>query len=160
MSQSVMRQNISTIKVYLSAIRHLPICCRPPKAPVCIAGSQRAEAQKGVGKCARLPISPDIPRMLKTVWDTEPLLGATMLWAACCLGFFGFLRSERWLSLLKVSMTLELTCQYRGHSSGWPSLAKGSEGLYQTIEEGPISKDNIYVSGKNTIRHLPSEGPC
>ncbi len=42
-----------------------------------------------MGKWERLP---DILRMLKTVWEAEPLPGVTMLCAASYMGFFGFLR--------------------------------------------------------------------
>ena len=90
-----------TIKVYLSAIRFLHIAEgeRNPfdetkhRLQYVLQGIKRVEAEKGAGKRERLPISPDILRKLKAVWEAEPSPGTTMLWAACCLGFFGFLRS-------------------------------------------------------------------
>ena len=42
----------------------------------------------------RLPISPQILRLLHRYWSNQPHDQDTVcLWAACCVGFFGFLRS-------------------------------------------------------------------
>ncbi len=90
-----------TIKVYLSAIRFLHIAegekdpfdpCLP-RLQYILHGVKRIEAERGLEKRQRLPISPDILRKLKAGWEAEPRPETTMLWAACCLGFFGFLRS-------------------------------------------------------------------
>ena len=90
-----------TIKVYLSAVRFLHIAegekdlFEPGllRLQYTLQGISRAEAEKGREKRERLPISPVILRKMKAVWESEPPPGAAMLWAACCLGFFGFLRS-------------------------------------------------------------------
>lgn len=90
-----------TIKVYLSAIRFLHIAegegdpfQRPHhRLQYVLQGIKRTEAEKGIERRERLPISPDILRKLKMVWEADRPPGTTMLWAACCLGFFGFLRS-------------------------------------------------------------------
>lgn len=90
-----------TIKVYLSAVRFLHIAEGEgdPFGPslhrlhYILQGVRRVEAEKGTEKRPRLPMSPDILRKMKAVWEAEPRSDAIMLWAACCLGFFGFLRS-------------------------------------------------------------------
>ena len=42
----------------------------------------------------RLPVTPAVLRSLRSSWEASPnRLDATMLWAAACMCFFGFLRS-------------------------------------------------------------------
>ena len=44
-------------------------------------------------KRTRLPITPVILELLRRVWNQDPNQDHVMLWAVCCVGFFGFLRS-------------------------------------------------------------------
>ena len=87
--------------MYLSAIRFLHIAegeadpFKPtlPRLHYILQGIKRSEAQKQVEKRPRLPVSPSILRKLKHIWEEESSQpNRIMLWAACCLGFFGFLR--------------------------------------------------------------------
>uniref|UniRef100_A0A1X7V958 Ion transport domain-containing protein n=1 Tax=Amphimedon queenslandica TaxID=400682 RepID=A0A1X7V958_AMPQE len=44
--------------------------------------------------CKCLPVTPDILRLLFQAWSRQPItFDAVLVWAACCVGFFGFLCS-------------------------------------------------------------------
>ena len=90
-----------SIKVYLSAIRHLQIAeglpdpyqGTLPRLEYVLKGIKRTQAEEGKGSRERLPITMEIMRKLKQVWDKRAQQWDTrMIWAACCLCFFGFLR--------------------------------------------------------------------
>ena len=55
------------------------------------------QAKKGTSRPAtRLPITPDMLRLLRKQWEKESQdPNCIMLWAACCTCFFGFLRSGK-----------------------------------------------------------------
>ena len=92
-----------TIKVYLSAIRCLQIqqgMGNPfadgamPRLECVLTGVKRVESRTGVAPRKRLPITLDIMQHLQRMWvGDEPHDEGTMLWAAVCTGFFGFLRA-------------------------------------------------------------------
>ena len=70
-----------------------PFSSRMTKLEYVLKGVKREEAAKGTGSRSRLPITPDILRKLKRVWDPRGNEWNTrMIWAACCLSFFAFLR--------------------------------------------------------------------
>ena len=89
-----------TVKVYLSALFHAdsgwPFAqVAWPRLDYVVKGIKKVEAEKGVTSRIRLPIPPFILQKLQDVWSTSSKSCAfdrEMLWAACCLGFFGFLR--------------------------------------------------------------------
>ena len=91
-----------TIKTYMASIRHLQIerGLDDPFAPsLCklhyvLRGVKRTQAADGGSSRKRLPITPTLLRAIKGAWDkscADP--DTVMLWAACCLAFFGFMRT-------------------------------------------------------------------
>ena len=91
----------STIKTYLAAVRYEqigrglgdPCMAQMPQLEYAIKGAKRLSKCK---KRNRLPITPRILAQLKNYWSSKKEHGnrdCMMLWGACCLCFFGFLRS-------------------------------------------------------------------
>ena len=91
-----------TIKSDLSAIRHChimegkgdPFIANAfPLLQYVLRGIKRSPANPS--RQPRLPITPAVLLQLKRVWSPLALTDRdyTMLWAACCLGFFGFMRA-------------------------------------------------------------------
>ena len=91
-----------SISAYMSAVRHLQIAagfaaihrCEWPRLQYVIKGIRRSG--DCTSKRVRLPITAEILHSLYTVWSEGPLKNtyeACLLWAACCTGFFGFMRS-------------------------------------------------------------------
>ena len=72
-----------------------PFAKTPPMSRLeyVMRGIKKDEAAKSKGTRERLPITPEILRKIKAVWEPEGTQRDTkMLWAACCLCFFAFLR--------------------------------------------------------------------
>ena len=96
----------STIKSYLSGIRHLhiergrgdPGISNMARLEQVLRGIKRVQAKSvwgggGGGQRTRLPISIKILQALEEVWEKRATHDAFMLWGAAALCFFGFLRS-------------------------------------------------------------------
>lgn len=94
----------SSIKGYLSAIHHLHITslCQDP-AIGCMAGLhyvlqgiKRIQSMSPATRpTVRLPVTAGVMRLLKRAWEQQgPSYNRSMLWAALCTCFFGFLRSS------------------------------------------------------------------
>ena len=58
-----------------------------------IKGAKREYAHRNPSQGKRLPITPEVLHKIKSVWSQASIFNNIMLWAACCLCYFGFLRS-------------------------------------------------------------------
>ena len=106
-----------TIKVYLSAICHLHVIAGnhsefaaqlTPRPQLVIKGIQRAQATSHTPRVHR-PITLGVMQGILNVLSKEtPTYHNTMMWAACCTAFFGFLWSSEFYS--PVSRTLQSHC--------------------------------------------------
>ena len=84
-----------TIKVHLSAVRHLQVAVALldpfSGAPMgtlqyVLRGIKKAEVEKGAWPRERLPITPSLLLRMKAVWEPSAEQPDTkMLWAACCM---------------------------------------------------------------------------
>ena len=87
-----------TIKVYLSAVRHMQIAERGDdpfegrhmaRLNYVLRGIKKRQSTQSQGERERLPITPPLLRRIKVVWEEDKAQGdKPMLWAACCLCFF------------------------------------------------------------------------
>lgn len=70
-----------------------PFISAMPRLHYVVNGVKRTQSEEGKGSRVRLPITPEILRKLKTVWERQGCSqDIRMLWAACCLCYFAFLR--------------------------------------------------------------------
>ena len=91
-----------SIAVYLAGLRHFQIAAGLdptlrsawPRLQYVLRGIKRSSDLSPLR--VRLPITTSILLRLKEVWDRAPASDrykAKLLWAACCLGYFGFMRA-------------------------------------------------------------------
>lgn len=98
---------ISTIESYLAGLRHYrlmadPSCMFPslqsPHMKVLLRGIKRVQAQQGSPPQVRLPITRSIMVRIKEQLAVDSSsYRNNLVWAACCMGFFGFLRCAEFL---------------------------------------------------------------
>ena len=91
-----------SIKSYLSGIRWWqiqlalgnPFVQPMPRLEYVLTGIKRVECRGGNQPRTRLPITMEVLQRLKDVWLAQSWSAdGVMLWAAACVGFFGFLRA-------------------------------------------------------------------
>ena len=91
-----------TIKSYLSATKHLhiesgfgdPHIDSMLRLEHVLRGIKRELSKKSSTSKPRLPMTPSILLKLRSIWEEDPSeFDNIMLWAACCMCYFGFLRS-------------------------------------------------------------------
>ena len=92
-----------TIKCYLSAVRHLqiehgrgdPFLASMPKLEQVVKGIKGHQAKQGSqGSRTRLPVTPEVLKKIRSALSQQPSdFNNIMIWAACCLCYFVFLRS-------------------------------------------------------------------
>ena len=100
--------SVSTIQSYMSALRNTRLLTDPtlkdpsfnsPYMDMLIRGIKPHHSQTSSGpQMIRLPITPSIMRRIKQALSTQSKKYHNLLiWAACCTGFFGFLRCGEFL---------------------------------------------------------------
>ena len=92
----------ASVKCYLSALRRMQIAqCFPdplisnmPKLEAVVKEIKAQQAKNQTRGRVRLPITPHILRGIRSVWEQNSGdYDSIMLWAACCVCFFGFMRA-------------------------------------------------------------------
>ena len=152
-----------SITSYISAIRHLQIAAGlgAPQTEqwaglhYVIRGIKRTHAD--MPNRVRLPITPSILLRLAEVWSTgavENHYESRLLWAACCLGYFGFLRVGEFTATgvgHTASSSLQIA-DVTGNSHPCPSVIKV---WLKKAKTDPFGKGvNIYL-GKSSQRICP-----
>ena len=92
-----------TIKTYLSGVRYLQIRSglpdpfhgsHMPRLDYTMKGVKRVQAKGGGNQRTHLPITPALLRRMEGFWAVSAANHDTkLIWVACCLCFFGFLRA-------------------------------------------------------------------
>ena len=97
---AVANVSYGTIKVYLSAVRHLHICRGlhnhfsqqlTPRLFLILRAIRKRQADSRPGR-KRLPITIQLLGKIRHLLSKQPSYTNITLWAMCCLAFFGFLR--------------------------------------------------------------------
>ena len=123
-----------TIKTYLAAVRNAqvvaswgdPLAASLPMLDLVLSGIKRVQGQPAADP--RLPITPGILRQLRAVWgETAHCWDSAILWAACTVAFFSFLRAGEFTVDSAAALDPERHRSSGDVSMGWlanPSFVK------------------------------------
>ena len=142
----------NSISAYLSALRHLQVSAGLPPPPredwprlqYVLKGITRSQP---LNRRNRLPITSELMLQLQAVWArwTSQEYRARMLWAACCLAYFGFMRSGEFTLSTSTARPPILSSDFSVDSHSNPSVCR----LFSTsIQNRP---------GRQGCFHIPRE---
>jgi len=162
--------NIShySIKVYLSAVRHMHITrglhnefnqLLTPRLHLTLRGIKRKQASTHPSR-TRLPITIDILHKVRSYLSAKsPSYSNTMLWAMCCLAFFGFLRVGEFNLLYQVKTSMIQPCisPYKTYllTVGQPSPAASYP---KTVKDWSFQERCTAVHRSNRQENLSNQG--
>ena len=149
----------STIKCYLSAIRHLhvaegygdPNICNMARLEQVLKGIKSIQA-KSSKKPTRLPITPELLRKMRQVWTRGNGRGSwdnVMLWAASLLCFFGFLRSGEITVPTDTGFDEGAHLTFNGYLSGLHREPPGHSRPDKGVQDRPLQSWSRYFHGEN-----------
>ena len=148
----------STIKMYLAGIRHYHIISGDPNPlqgtlKLSLVVLKVIQHTKPFKSRPRLPITPYILQAIHTTLDTSAFVDC-MLWAACLMGFYGFLevrslQAHFCLSLLQTNTFLNR------HSFGQLRNFHSAGCKNKVLKDRPIWGRGYYVPWKDQQCPLP-----
>ena len=133
----------NSISAYLSALRHLQVSAGLPPPPrddwprlqYVLKGIARSQP---LNRRNRLPITSELMLQLQAVWArwTSQEYRARMLWAACCLAYFGFMRSGEFTLSTSMAHPPILSSDFSVDSHSNPSVCRIFLRRSKTDQEG------------------------
>ena len=150
-----------SIDVYLSAVRHLQVVAglppmlrnQWPRLQYLLRGVKRS--QDSAPNRVRLPITAPIMQQLQAAWARAPpaqQFEATMLWAAACMGYFGFMRAGEFTTSSSNDPPAILASDVAVDSHTNPSMLRI---LLQRDKTDPFGKGVVICVGRTNAAMCP-----